>query len=596
MTRAHRLLALARNVRLGTTWGVRALLDDPVWLGIQAVRRSPVPLRRAVTRLLGAGSSSSAAYAVALYLAGDARGAADASSRLLARSPGSRIGAEVAVAVGRADLLPAGRAHGAAALRALWHQGDASAVRAAQVSGRAARRARASILGEVDELRTGLEVGSRPAAPPRSHESHESHHAGSARPARPTTPLTVLHHLTSSLPQTQSGYTLRTHGLLAAQQAAGLHVEATTRAGYPVTIGSLGAHGVDVVDGVAYHRLIPAILPADRERRLADATDLLVRAAERVRPDVLQTTTPWSTGEVARAAAERLRVPWVYEVRGLPEETWAASHPTPAARARADRSERRALLRDRETALARAADAVVTLSATMRDELVSRGVPAARVTVVPNSVATSLLSPHPTPRAARASLGLPTAGFVVGTVSSLVGYEGQDTILRTVAELRRRGADVTALVVGDGVAHAGLVRLADELGLGPHAVFTGRVPHRLAHRYLAALDVLLVPRRDDRVTRLVTPLKPVEAMAVGRPVVASDLPALAEALGVPSGGLLVAADDVTAWADAVDSLRTDRARYESLVANGRAVASARTWESTTATYEQIYRRCLGVPA
>lgn len=582
MTRAaHRPLALARNLRLGVSWGVRALLDDPVWLGVQAVRRSPPRVRRVVTRALGAGPSSSAAYAVARYLAGDARGAADASSRLLARSPGSRVGAEVAVAVGRADLLPAGHAHGPAALRALWQQGDATAVRAAPASGRAARRARASILGEVDALSARVEVLPRPAVP--------------TPPARPTTPLTVLHHLTSSLPQTQSGYTLRTHGLLAAQRAAGLHVAATTRAGYPVTIGSLGARGVDVVDGVAYHRLIPATLPADRERRLADATDLLVRAARRVRPDVLQTTTPWSTGEVAQAAAERLGVPWVYEVRGLPEETWAASHATAADRARADRSERRALLRDRETALARSADAVVTLSATMRDELVSRGVPAARVTVVPNSVATSLLSAHPTPRAARASLGLPTAGFVVGTVSSLVGYEGQDTILRTVAELRRRGADVTALVVGDGVAHAGLVRLADELGLGPHAVFTGRVPHRLAPRYLAALDVLLVPRRDDRVARLVTPLKPVEAMAVGRPVVASDLPALAEALGVPRGGLQVAADDVEAWADAVDSLRTDRGLYEGLVARGRAVASARTWESTSATYEQIYRRCLGVP-
>ena len=589
MTGAPRPLGLARNLRLGVSWGVRALLDDPVWLTVQAVRRSPARFRRAVTTVLGAGPPTSAPYAAARYLAGDHLGAAEAASRLLTRSPGSRVGAEVAVAVGRADLLQDGHAHGPATLRALWQQGDASAVRTARVPGRSGRRARESILGEVEALSCRAEVEPRPA-PPRPAPGPPP------RSARPTTQLTVLHHLTSSLPHTQSGYTLRTHAVLAAQRAAGLHVVATTRAGYPVTIGSLGCRGVDVVDGVAYHRLIPRSLPADRGRRLAEATELLVRAAEQARPDILQTTTPWSTGEVARAAARILGVPWVYEVRGLPEETWAASHTSPAARERAGRSERRTLLRARETELATAADAVVTLSATMRDELVSRGVRADRVTVVPNSVAASMLSGHPAPWAARRSLGLPAAAFVVGTVSSLVGYEGQETILRTVAELRHRGTDASALVVGDGVFHARLVALADELGLGPHAVFTGRVPHALAHRYLAALDVLLVPRRDDRVTRLVTPLKPVEAMAVGRPVVASDLPALAEALGLPRGGLLVPADDVQAWADAVESLRADPALYRRLVDQGRTVASGRTWEDASSVYQQVYRRCLGAAA
>ncbi|TGJ97908.1 glycosyl transferase family 1, partial [Actinotalea fermentans ATCC 43279 = JCM 9966 = DSM 3133] len=433
----------------------------------------------------------------------------------------------------------------------------------------------ASLLGQVDALAPRAEVTPRERRAPSPG---------------PTAPLAVLHHLTNSLPHTQSGYTLRSHAVLTAQREAGMRVAATTRAGYPVTIGSLGARGVDVVDGIPYRRLIPSGLPNDPARRFEEATDLLVRSAQDFAPSLLHTTTPGTNGDVTRTAARRLGIPWVYEVRGLPEETWVASHGTPEAREVAERSERRALLRAKETELATSADAVVTLSATMRDELVSRGVPAERISVVPNAVRSSLLSEHPSPAAARAALGLPEATFVVGTVSSLVGYEGHDTILRAVALLRQRGVDVTALVVGDGVARPGLLRLADELGLGAHAIFPGRVPHEQASLHMAALDVFLVPRRDDRVTRLVTPLKPVEAMAIGRPVVASDLPALREAVG--DAGRLAPAGDVETWAALVlDILSDDEARH-GMLTRGRALATSRTWGANTTRYGAVYARAL----
>ncbi|MFF2621998.1 glycosyltransferase family 4 protein [Oerskovia jenensis] len=578
MSRPPAVRELARNVRLVTSFGARALLDDPVWLLIQAARRSSPTVRAAAVRVLGLAASPSAPRALAPLLAGDSPGAAREASRLLESSGGrSRIGSEVAVAVGRPDLLGGIASPGPAGLRAHWARGDVTALRAAHATGRAERRVLRNLLGQVGALETRPRV--RPPGP---------------APVSPTAPLTVLHHLTNSLPHTQSGYTLRSHAILTAQQGSGVRVEATTRPGYPVTIGTLGARGVDVVDGITYRRLIPRRLANDPARRFADATDLLVRCAEQLGPDLLHTTTPGvTTGEVTRAAAVRLGLPWVYEVRGLPEETWVASHATPAARATAERSERRTLLRAKESELAISADAVVTLSATLRDELVSRGVPPERITVVPNAVSSSLLSEHPEPAAARASLGLPEASFVVGSVSSLVGYEGHATILRTVALLRRRGLDVSALIVGDGVCRPDLVRLADDLDLGRSAVLPGRVPREQAPRYTAALDVLLVPRRADRVTRLVTPLKPVEAMAIGRPVVASDLPALAEVLDAPRGGLLVDPDDVAGWADAVESLHDDRALYRRLVATGRSVARERTWERAADTYDHVYRTCRG---
>jgi len=543
---AARVRELARNARFAASFVAGALTTDPAWLVLQAARRTPARVSAVLVpwaeRALGDGTTGEA-----------------------------------------------GR------LRAAWQDGDVDALRDATPSTRAGRRVRASLLGQVALLEGAAAPGSSRHAdgfPGRAGEKPPR-----TGPGELSEPVAVHHHLTNSLPHTQSGYTLRTHAILSAQRDAGHRVTATTRAGYPLMIGALGARGTDVVDGVGYRRLVPRSLPADHRRRAADGVELLVRALDDARPAVVHATTPWTTGDAARSAAARLGLPWVYEVRGLPEETWAASHPTPEGRERAAASERFALLRARETDLALTADHVVTLSGTMRDELVGRGVPGERITVVPNAVDAALLGAAPTPADARVALGLRTAPLVVGTVSSVVGYEGLDTVLRTVALLRSRGVDVSALIVGDGVDRPRLLRLAAELGLGEHALLPGRVPRDVARTYLAALDAVLVPRRPDRVTRLVTPLKPVEAMALGRPVVASDLPALAEVLaplpsptappGAPAG-VLVPADDLGAWGDAVARVLDDAAHRAALVAAGRRVARERTWERLVARYARVY--------
>ncbi|WP_369371483.1 glycosyltransferase [Promicromonospora sp. Populi] len=572
---------LARNLRYTASFVARTVVDDPLWLAVQAARRAPERLRRPLVSALGVAPAPSAPHALGRLLAGDTAGAGDEAELLLARRDGRglRVAAEVAVTVGRPELLDGVTAAGPARYRAAWLLGDVESI---------GPDAPAGLRAQVSELRPEsprADAGARPAVGAAVVEpTVDLDHPGT---------VTVLHHLTNSLPHTQSGYTLRSHAILAAQRAHGLTASATTRPGYPLTIGSLGARGTDVVDGVPYRRLVPDRAPADPARRAALEINLLVEAAQDARADVLHTTTPSSVGTLGRAAARRLGIPWVYEVRGLPEETWVAAHGTTAARDRASSSRRRDLMRAKETELALTADAVVTLSGTMRDALVARGVPERHITVVPNAVPDALLAAHhPTPEAARASLGLP-AGPAIGTVSSLVDYEGLETVVRTVAALRARGHDVTGLLVGDGVSRPGLARLARELGVADHVLLPGRVPPDVALTWLAALDVVLVPRCDHEVTRLVTPLKPVEAMAVGRPVVASALPALVEAVG--GAGLHVDADDLPGWADTVGALLADDARRAELVERGRAVAAERTWARNAETYLGVYRTCLGVP-
>jgi glycosyltransferase involved in cell wall biosynthesis len=232
---------------------------------------------------------------------------------------------------------------------------------------------------------------------------------------------------------------------------------------------------------------------------------------------------------------------------------------------------------------------VVTLGEAMRAEILSRGVPPDRVVVVPNAVDEMFLAPVPDASDLRTSLGLKPDDVVVGLVSSLVGYEGVATLLDAVRLLADDGAPVRGLVVGDGTERAALEERARELGLGDTVVFTGRVPFAAVRDYHAALDVFCVPRADAQVTRLVTPLKPLEAMATGRPVVASRLPALEEIVEEGVTGLFAEPGSPESWAETLRPLLYDGAGRQSLGRAARThVLDERTWSALVRRYLAAY--------
>lgn len=412
------------------------------------------------------------------------------------------------------------------------------------------------------------------------------------RPATVPDAPTVLHLVTNALPEIQAGYTLRTQGLARAQLERGTRVDVATRLGFPVTAGHLRAEQRVQVDGVRHHRQLPFRLPlrADDALRLdVERTATLVR---RLRPDLLHAHSNHVNAQVALALRARFGIPVVYEARGFLEETWRSRFPELSAqpsakyineRTRTDEREAYRLARQRETECLQAADAVVTLSNAMRAAIIERGVPAERVHVVANGVDHRFLEHVPQPR---------TAGpLTVGVVGTLNRYEGVDVLLRALALL----PETRALIVGDGPARAALEGLTADLGLGDRVTFTGRIPHAEVPAAYASIDVYAAPRLDLPVTRLVPPLKPVEAMALGRPVVASDLAPLRELVG--SGqqrGVLVPPGDPAALAGAIAALEADPARRTRTGAAARAwVTTTRTWHIAAETCAAIYRSTRG---
>ncbi|GAB2482091.1 glycosyltransferase family 4 protein [Streptosporangium sandarakinum] len=395
----------------------------------------------------------------------------------------------------------------------------------------------------------------------------------------------VLHCVTNALPYTQAGYTVRTHRIVTAQKAAGLDPHVVTSWGWPMMQGHADAEPYEEIDGIPYHRLLPSgEVPFESHGRMIRGAGEVTELVRTLRPQVLHAATDHRNGSVALAARERTGTPLVYEVRGFLEETWASRDPKRVG------SQRQVLQREREAFIMRSADAVVTLAETMATEIVDRGVPRERIYLAPNAVDDSLLTASYDGPAFRAAYGIEPDEIIMGSVSSIVGYEGFGTMISAAALLRDRGAPIKVLLVGDGAARPGLLEQVEELGLEDIAILPGRVGPDEALQAQAAIDIFVCPREDLRVCRLVTPLKPVEAMALGKPVVLSDLPALSELVGTDGAGLLVPPGDPEALADALAELREDPERRAAMGEAGRAeVAAKRTWSRVAETYREIYR-------
>lgn len=429
----------------------------------------------------------------------------------------------------------------------------------------------------LDELHTGPQDLRIQAAPlPRDHAGAVTGTTGRTIDR----PLRVLAPLTNSLPYTQSGYSLRSHGLLGAIAARGIAVDALTRPGYPVRIGHLPSATIDVIDGVRYHRNLPAFAPVSAQANMESAAQAICDLAAITRPDVIHTTSNFRNGVAAGAAARALGVPWIYEVRGQEERTWLSRLPR-AQQGAAQSSEFYRLAHAQEQRCIAEADHVIVLSQVLADSLVAQGHPREKISIVPNAVEESIFLDDDRREDARRRLGLP-AGPLVGTVSALVGYEGLDYLIRALEFLPDQ---YRVLLVGDGSDRPRLERLAEELGFGERVIFAGRQPAAEVWQWYRALDVFVVPRRDTEVCRTVTPIKPVAAQALGVPVVASDLPALREVTG--GCALYPPADDAAALARAIIA-----AGNEVDVDAARAFAETRTWSKLAEQVEGIYRSLL----
>ncbi|NVJ98650.1 MAG: glycosyltransferase, exosortase A system-associated [Alphaproteobacteria bacterium] len=397
--------------------------------------------------------------------------------------------------------------------------------------------------------------------------------------------MRILHILDHSIPK-HSGYVFRTMSIMAEQKARGWDpVLITTPRHGP------GDEMSEEVEGWTIYRTpnkgIPSWMPPGiRERWEMHVSRVRLQQVIRdIRPDILHAHSPVLNFFPAKRASGG--IPVVYEIRAFWEDA-AVDHGSTH-----EGSLRYRLSRSLETRAIRQATQVTTICEGLRADILARGIKADKVTVIPNAVNADAFPPiteKDSPLLKQLNL---QGKSVLGFAGSFYAYEGLEFLIRALPQLLEKHPDIRLLLVGGGPTEDKLKAATTLLGLEDKVIFTGRVPHSEVRRYYSLADIMVYPRHSIRLTETVTPLKPLEAMAMNRLVLASDIGGHRELIEDGRTGRMFRADDAADFTRVCSDLIQNRENWQSMLAAGRDfVENVRNWKNSVAEYEKVYARCL----
>ena len=408
-------------------------------------------------------------------------------------------------------------------------------------------------------------------------------------------PRAVFYLLHNSLPIDSGGYATRTHGLLRGISENGYRVTGITRLGYPQDRGvkytdkTYANH--DVINGVGYQRNQSKVDGMGKQPLIEYLQKNLLAhmpLIRRERPAILHAASNYINGVTATSLAKRFGLKSVYEVRGLWELTRASREP---GYMQSDAFRQYARM---EAEACNNADHVFALTAALKDIMIQRGVDGDKITILPNGVDADQFTPLAPNQRLRAQLGLAADELVIGYIGSIVDYEGIDDLLHAFQRVHAKdGIKARLLIVGDGAVLDDIKALAAELGLGERVIFTGRVPHDQVPDYYSLVDITPFPRKPLPVTEAVSPLKPFEAMAMEKCVLASDVAALDEIVIEGTNGMKFAKGNIDSFAAALETLLRDAPLREKLARQSRTwVIKHRDWRRISTKITDVYAQLL----
>lgn len=396
--------------------------------------------------------------------------------------------------------------------------------------------------------------------------------------------MRILHLFDHSIPL-HSGYTFRSLQIIAHQRALGWET-------FHVTSPKHGefADSVEQFDGIQFFRSPPAYGPVEIPgwnwlSVIAGSYRRLKEVAEQIKPDLIHAHSPVLNALAALPVAAKLGIPLVYEVRAFWEDAAVAND------GKSERGLRYIATRALETYALRRSDGVATICDGLRSDIIARGIAPEKIVVVPNAVDRTQFLPAGDPDARLLHEHGLEGHKVAAFIGSFYPYEGLDDLIKSLGQIRARLPDIKLLLVGGGPAESDLRALVDRLDLSEHVVFVGRVPHDQVRRYYELADVMVYPRKPIRLTETVTPLKPLEAMAQKKPLIASDVGGHRELIEDGKTGLLFKAGDVTALGEAMVAFFADAEGQHAMIEQAyRYVIAERTWERSIANYAPLFDR------
>ena len=399
--------------------------------------------------------------------------------------------------------------------------------------------------------------------------------------------MKILHVFDHSIPL-HSGYTFRSMNILLQQRALGwqtVHVTGPKQ--------GVSEQFVEHVDDLSFYRSLVApqsasTLPIwNQVEVILKLKQALNEVIAREQPDIIHAHSPTLNGLAALMAGKKHKIPVVYEIRAFWEDA-AVSHGTCQ-----ENDLRYRITRAIESYTMRHADAVTCICEGLRQDIVERGIPAGKITAIPNAVdATKFSVITSKDNELLEQLNLHDK-FVLGFLGSFYDYEGLEQLIEATARLVAQQANIHLLLVGGGPKEAELKAQVRRLGLDDHITFTGRVPHGDVGKYYSLVDLLVFPRKSARITELVTPLKPLEAMAQGKLVLASDVGGHKELIQDGKTGYLFKADDITDMVRIILDIQAKVDHQDVLDQALQFVHNERTWQRSISHYRQVYGSLTG---
>jgi glycosyltransferase involved in cell wall biosynthesis len=274
-------------------------------------------------------------------------------------------------------------------------------------------------------------------------------------------------------------------------------------------------------------------------------------------------------------------------VRGIWEESHTSRYGI------SERSFRYRAVRSLEDRALKGADLCCVICEALKEEIVSRGINPEKIVVVPNGVDAATFVPGPAKEELQRRLDL-LGCFVIGYIGSFSAYEGLDIAVKGVIRLAEDFPNLRLLLVGDGELRPELERIASEGGIADRVIFTGRIAYSEITDFYRLCDVMVLPRRDARVTRLVTPLKPLEVMAMAKPLLASDIGGHREIVENGVNGMLFKSENVEDLTAQWRLLINNRELRLDLGSKARNwVEKHRNWSVLIERYTDIYDELAG---
>ena len=376
-----------------------------------------------------------------------------------------------------------------------------------------------------------------------------------------------LYVASSALPYHISGYTTRTHEVLRAIRDEGVDLRVMTRPGYPWDCEDARCHpekNETTIDGITYrHARAPSNFRPLPLYALQGAA-VVKNFARREKVSAIHAATNFLNALPALLAARQLGIPFHYEMRGLWELTRASRFPEYGE------GGHYAFGLEFEGLVAKNADRLFVISEQLGKFACEHwGISPERLVLLPNCVAPERFAPSATGAIER---------NCIGYAGALASYEGLDTLVDAVAILVRRGFDIQVRIIGDGEARGGLERQAERLGLSGRIQFFGKVSPTAARETLLDCGLVCIPRKPFKVCEIVPPIKMVEALAMGKPVIVPDLPVFRDELGTEPAGWFFKAGDPADLALVIEKAFADQEALRAMGRRARAYAvSQRSW-------------------